>query len=110
MAGQAGGTPITYSPSPTTRKTKSLIFRNDDVDWVRTDGREFHQCRPACKPFSVLFKVASFILVFIFVDDSHCSILLLWFVLIYGIYNSFACRIWTNSIGFSSTSSGIFQF
>lgn len=47
MAGQAGGTPSTYSPSPTTRKTKSLIFRNDDVDWARTDGREFHQCRPA---------------------------------------------------------------
>ncbi|XP_061995390.1 exosome complex component RRP41-like [Rosa rugosa] len=47
MAGQPGGAPSTYSPSPTTRKTKSLIFRNDDVDWVRTDGREFHQCRPA---------------------------------------------------------------
>ncbi|KAM5584177.1 hypothetical protein ABKV19_003837 [Rosa sericea] len=43
----AGATPTTYSPSPTTRKTKSLIFRNDDVDWVRTDGRDFHQCRPA---------------------------------------------------------------
>ncbi|KAK9930068.1 hypothetical protein M0R45_027125 [Rubus argutus] len=34
MAGQAGRTPSTYSPSPTTRKSKSLIFRNDDVDWA----------------------------------------------------------------------------
>ncbi|KAM5551412.1 hypothetical protein ABKV19_026311 [Rosa sericea] len=48
MAGQPGGAPSTYSPSSTTRKAKSLIFRNDDVDWVRTDGREFHQCRLAC--------------------------------------------------------------
>ncbi|KAM5551411.1 hypothetical protein ABKV19_026310 [Rosa sericea] len=47
MAGQPGGAPSTYSPSSTTRKAKSLIFRNDNVDWVRTDGREFRQCRLA---------------------------------------------------------------
>ncbi|XP_048424832.1 exosome complex component RRP41-like isoform X1 [Pyrus x bretschneideri] len=47
MAGKGGATPSTYAPSPTTQKTKSLIFGNDDVDWVRSDGREFHQCRPA---------------------------------------------------------------
>ncbi|KAM1099967.1 hypothetical protein ACFX15_006264 [Malus domestica] len=47
MAGKGGATPSTYAPSPTTQKAKSLIFGNDDVDWVRSDGREFHQCRPA---------------------------------------------------------------
>ncbi|XP_008225966.1 PREDICTED: exosome complex component RRP41-like [Prunus mume] len=47
MAGKGGAAPSTYSPSPTTQKTKSRIFGNDDVDWVRSDGREFHQCRPA---------------------------------------------------------------
>ncbi|XP_059626803.1 exosome complex component RRP41-like [Cornus florida] len=46
MAGKAGTTPITYSPSPTTQyKKKTPIFR--DVDWVRPDGRGFHECRPA---------------------------------------------------------------
>ncbi|BBH04984.1 3'-5'-exoribonuclease family protein, partial [Prunus dulcis] len=47
MAGKGGAALSTYSPSPTTQKTKSRIFGNDDVDWVRSDGREFHQCRPA---------------------------------------------------------------
>ncbi|XP_047317466.1 exosome complex component RRP41-like [Impatiens glandulifera] len=46
MGGQAGMTPSTYSPSPTTHKKKKLpIF--DDVDWIRSDGRTFHKCRPA---------------------------------------------------------------
>ncbi|XP_028808016.1 exosome complex component RRP41-like [Neltuma alba] len=44
MAGKAATTSTTYSPSPTTQKTKAPIF-NDD--WVRPDGRGFHQCRPA---------------------------------------------------------------
>ncbi|KAJ7981014.1 Exosome complex component RRP41-like [Quillaja saponaria] len=47
MAGKGGTTPTTYSPSPTTQKTKALIFKENDVDWVRPDGRDFHQCRPA---------------------------------------------------------------
>ncbi|KAL4611106.1 hypothetical protein ACB092_08G100500 [Castanea dentata] len=47
MAGQPGTTPTTYSPSPTTQKTRKPIFNKDDVDWVRPDGRGFHQCRPA---------------------------------------------------------------
>ncbi|KAF3454980.1 hypothetical protein FNV43_RR05428 [Rhamnella rubrinervis] len=47
MAGKAGATPTTYAPSPTTQKTKSLVFKNDDVDWVRPDKRGFQQCRPA---------------------------------------------------------------
>lgn len=51
MAGEAGATPTTYSPSPTTQKTKSRVFKADDIDWVRPDGRGFHQCRPACKLF-----------------------------------------------------------
>ncbi|ONI00762.1 hypothetical protein PRUPE_6G104100 [Prunus persica] len=46
MAGKGGATPSTYSPSPTTHKTKSLSFGNDDV--LRPDDREWHQCRPAC--------------------------------------------------------------
>uniref|UniRef100_A0A5B6YGV0 Putative exosome complex component MTR3 isoform X1 n=1 Tax=Davidia involucrata TaxID=16924 RepID=A0A5B6YGV0_DAVIN len=46
MAGKAGTTPTTYSPSPTTEnKKRPPIFK--DVDWVRPDGRGFQQCRPA---------------------------------------------------------------
>jgi len=46
MAGKSGATPSTYSPSPTTQnKKRPPIF--SDVDWVRSDGRGFHQCRPA---------------------------------------------------------------
>lgn len=46
MAGKSGTTPSTYSPSPTTQnKKRPPIF--GDVDWVRSDGRGFHQCRPA---------------------------------------------------------------
>ncbi|KAJ4978021.1 hypothetical protein NE237_008801 [Protea cynaroides] len=44
MAGKAASVPSTYSPSPTQKK-KPTIFK--DVDWVRPDGRGFHQCRPA---------------------------------------------------------------
>ncbi|POO01217.1 Guanosine pentaphosphate synthetase I/polyribonucleotide nucleotidyltransferase [Trema orientale] len=47
MAGKAGATPTTYTPSPKTHRKKLPIFKNDDVDWVRPDGRGFHQCRPA---------------------------------------------------------------
>ncbi|GMN24831.1 hypothetical protein TIFTF001_000718 [Ficus carica] len=47
MAGKAAPTPTTYSPSPTTQKTKPSFFKNHDADWVRPDGRGFHQCRPA---------------------------------------------------------------
>ena len=55
MAGKSGTAPSTYSPSPTTQKTKIRIFKDDDVDWVRPDERGFHQCRPACKlPFCSL--------------------------------------------------------
>ncbi|OVA10112.1 Exoribonuclease [Macleaya cordata] len=44
MAGKSATAPTTYSPSPSQRKQKP-IFK--DVDWVRPDGRGFHQCRPA---------------------------------------------------------------
>ncbi|KAG7035475.1 Exosome complex component RRP41-like protein, partial [Cucurbita argyrosperma subsp. argyrosperma] len=47
MAKKATPATTTYSPSPTTHKTRPPIFRSDDVDWVRPDGRGFHQCRPA---------------------------------------------------------------
>ncbi|KAM6566057.1 hypothetical protein CsatA_025185 [Cannabis sativa] len=40
----AGTTPTTYSPSLKTHKKGS---KNHDVDWVRPDGRDFHQCRLA---------------------------------------------------------------
>ncbi|XP_027152213.1 exosome complex component RRP41-like [Coffea eugenioides] len=48
MAGKGGATPATYSPSLTTVKGKKKppIFA-DDANWVRSDGRHFHQCRPA---------------------------------------------------------------
>ncbi|XP_019448760.1 PREDICTED: exosome complex component RRP41-like isoform X4 [Lupinus angustifolius] len=44
MAGKGGAAPATYSPSPTTQKKKAPLFKED---WVRPDGRSFHQCRPA---------------------------------------------------------------
>lgn len=46
MAGKSGATPTTYSPSPTTQNKKRPPIFND-VDWVRSDARGFHQCRPA---------------------------------------------------------------
>ncbi|CAN0898873.1 Exosome complex component RRP41-like [Linum grandiflorum] len=39
--------PTTYSPTPTLKKPRPAIFKDSDVDWVRPDGRGFHQCRPA---------------------------------------------------------------
>ncbi|WCJ38117.1 Exosome complex component RRP41-like [Euphorbia peplus] len=36
----------TYSPNPSS-KTRPPIFKDSDVDWVRPDGRTFHECRPA---------------------------------------------------------------
>ncbi|KAL1833561.1 hypothetical protein DCAR_0103656 [Daucus carota subsp. sativus] len=46
MAGKDNATPTTYSPSPKIQKQKRApVF--SDVDWVRPDGRAFHQCRPA---------------------------------------------------------------
>ncbi|ESW04267.1 hypothetical protein PHAVU_011G080900 [Phaseolus vulgaris] len=44
MAGKGGATPATYSPSLTVDKKKPPLFKED---WVRPDGRGFHQCRPA---------------------------------------------------------------
>ncbi|XP_052172154.1 exosome complex component RRP41-like [Diospyros lotus] len=50
MAVKSGATPGTYSPSPSTteaekKKRRAAIF--SEVDWIRSDGRGFHQCRPA---------------------------------------------------------------
>lgn len=46
MAGKDSATPSTYSPSPKIQnKKRAPVFT--DVDWVRPDGRGFHQCRPA---------------------------------------------------------------
>ncbi|KAK7262294.1 hypothetical protein RJT34_29860 [Clitoria ternatea] len=44
MAGKGGTTPATYSPSPATAKKKPPHLKED---WLRPDGRGFHQCRPA---------------------------------------------------------------
>ncbi|OAY51591.1 exosome complex component RRP41-like isoform X1 [Manihot esculenta] len=46
MASKPGSAPTTYTPTPT-RKSRPPIFKDSDVDWVRPDGRGFHQCRPA---------------------------------------------------------------
>ncbi|KAJ8768773.1 hypothetical protein K2173_023677 [Erythroxylum novogranatense] len=46
MASKHGAPPTTYSPSPT-RKPHQPVFSDSDADWVRPDGRGFHQCRPA---------------------------------------------------------------
>ncbi|GAB2275068.1 Exosome complex component RRP41-like [Dionaea muscipula] len=45
MATRAGSAPSTYSPSTQKRKQTRLDLK--DPDWVRSDGRLFHQCRPA---------------------------------------------------------------
>ncbi|XP_050203825.1 exosome complex component RRP41-like [Mercurialis annua] len=46
MASKFNSAPTTYSPA-STRKTRPPIFKHSDVDWVRPDGRGFHDCRPA---------------------------------------------------------------
>uniref|UniRef100_A0A2P2JNV1 Exosome complex component RRP41-like n=2 Tax=Rhizophora mucronata TaxID=61149 RepID=A0A2P2JNV1_RHIMU len=46
MASKAGAALTTYSPAPS-RNSRTPIFSDSDVDWVRPDGRGFHQCRPA---------------------------------------------------------------
>ncbi|KAF2284634.1 hypothetical protein GH714_028661 [Hevea brasiliensis] len=46
MASKPGSAPTTYSPT-LARKSRLPIFKDSDVDWVRPDGRGFHQCRPA---------------------------------------------------------------
>lgn len=56
MAAKPGSAPTTYSPN-LDRKTRPSIFKPNDLDWVRPDGRFFHQCRPACKVSSFLFIV-----------------------------------------------------
>lgn len=46
MSGKPSSTPATYSPSQTNiRKKKALNVAGSD--WVRSDGRRIHQCRPA---------------------------------------------------------------
>ncbi|XP_058101701.1 exosome complex component RRP41-like [Magnolia sinica] len=49
MGGKGGTAPTTYAPTPPTLKKQQQqqqsIFK--EVDWVRCDGRGFHQCRPA---------------------------------------------------------------
>ncbi|PPS06964.1 hypothetical protein GOBAR_AA13686 [Gossypium barbadense] len=46
MAAKPGSAPVTYSPN-LGQKTRPPIFKDNDLDWVRPDGRGFHQCRPA---------------------------------------------------------------
>ncbi|XP_051152966.1 exosome complex component RRP41-like isoform X2 [Andrographis paniculata] len=45
MAGKPSSGPTTYSPLLTGQKVKRPILT--DSDWVRPDGRNHHQCRPA---------------------------------------------------------------
>ncbi|KAI4377632.1 hypothetical protein MLD38_015229 [Melastoma candidum] len=45
MAGKPNDAPATYSPS--LKNKKHPFYKNSDLDWVRPDGRGFHQCRPA---------------------------------------------------------------
>ncbi|KAJ6984157.1 hypothetical protein NC653_022413 [Populus alba x Populus x berolinensis] len=47
MASTGGGAPGTYTPTPTKKTQRSSFFSDSDVDWLRPDGRGFHQCRPA---------------------------------------------------------------
>ncbi|KAG6760702.1 hypothetical protein POTOM_033881 [Populus tomentosa] len=47
MASTGGAAPGTYTPTPTKKTQRSSFFSDSDVDWLRPDGRGFHQCRPA---------------------------------------------------------------
>ncbi|CAI9105045.1 OLC1v1003887C1 [Oldenlandia corymbosa var. corymbosa] len=47
MAAKGGAAPATYSPSLTTSKEKRRAPLFSEADWVRPDGRGFHQCRLA---------------------------------------------------------------
>lgn len=43
--------PATYSPSQSLERRRQQDQRKKivlEADWTRTDGRSFHQCRPAC--------------------------------------------------------------
>ncbi|PIN07659.1 Exosomal 3'-5' exoribonuclease complex, subunit Rrp41 [Handroanthus impetiginosus] len=46
MAGKSSSTPATYAPSVSGQKKRRPLIQADS-DWVRPDGRSFHQCRPA---------------------------------------------------------------
>ncbi|KAK9022276.1 hypothetical protein V6N11_002555 [Hibiscus sabdariffa] len=46
MAAKPGSAPTTYSPN-LAQKSRPPIFKDNDLDWVRPDGRGFHQCRSA---------------------------------------------------------------
>ncbi|KAE8656826.1 hypothetical protein F3Y22_tig00116997pilonHSYRG00418 [Hibiscus syriacus] len=46
MAAKPGSAPTTYSPN-IGQKSRPPIFKDSDLDWVRPDGRGFHQCRPS---------------------------------------------------------------
>ncbi|KAJ6369147.1 hypothetical protein OIU78_001507 [Salix suchowensis] len=47
MASKGGAAPSTYTPAPTNKTRRPPFFPDSDVDWLRSDGRGFHQCRPA---------------------------------------------------------------
>jgi hypothetical protein len=68
MASTGGAAPGTYTPTPTKKTQRSSFFSDSDVDWLRPDGRGFHQCRPACIyifPFSLFLLFIFFIYNFI---------------------------------------------
>ncbi|GKV08321.1 hypothetical protein SLEP1_g19968 [Rubroshorea leprosula] len=60
MAARPSTAQTTYSPSPN-QKTRPPLFKDNDLDWVRPDGRSFHQCRPACKPLTFSFYLCFFL-------------------------------------------------
>ncbi|KAI5592887.1 hypothetical protein BDE02_04G181900 [Populus trichocarpa] len=49
MASKGGAAPSTYTPAPTptNKAQRPPFFTDSDVDWTRSDGRGFHQCRSA---------------------------------------------------------------
>ncbi|KAJ6927898.1 hypothetical protein NC651_011805 [Populus alba x Populus x berolinensis] len=49
MASKGGAAASTYTPArtPTNKAQRPPFFTDSDVDWTRSDGRGFHQCRSA---------------------------------------------------------------
>ncbi|KAG5248251.1 3' exoribonuclease domain containing family protein [Salix suchowensis] len=47
MASKGGAAPSTYTPAPTNKTRRPPFFPDTDVEWLRSGGRGFHQCRPA---------------------------------------------------------------
>jgi hypothetical protein len=75
MASKGGAAPSTYTPAPTptNKAQRPPFFTDSDVDWTRSDGRGFHQCRSAC---NISFPFYCLSLFFFFFKKKTCLIVI----------------------------------